>query len=337
MTDAATVGGAGEQALLAIVREAFGARPPAWVHVGIGDDAAVVAPERNTADVLTADALVEGVHFDRALAGPRDIGHRALAVNLSDLAAMGATPRLALLSMGLPGELPVAEFGEILQGMQALAAEHRTVVVGGNLSRTTGPLFLDVTAVGSIRPRRVLRRSTGRPGDVLYVSGLLGAAAAGLACLRRGMSAESGPDVEAAIQRFRAPAPRVRLGQLVGRTRSASACMDLSDGLGDAVSQIAAASGVAAQIDLEALPLHPALSMLGLSSDEVRRLALASDDYELLFAVPRRRQRAFQAAAALARVPVARIGQLARGTGVEARGADGTSWTWPAGFSHFTA
>src|SRR5476649_74152 len=121
--------------------------PPApdWMLVGIGDDAAIVVPERNRDEVLTVDALVEGIHFDRAFVPPDAIGHRALAVNLSDLAAMGATPRLALLSMVLPSSLPLADFDAIIAGFAALAARHRVHVVGGNLTRSPGPLMIDVT------------------------------------------------------------------------------------------------------------------------------------------------------------------------------------------------
>src|SRR2546425_6411432 len=117
--------------------------PPDWLLVGIGDDAAVVEPERNRAEVLTVDALVEGIHFDRAFVPPDAIGHRALAVNLSDLAAMGAAPRLALLSMALPPALPVDDFDAIAGGIGALAAQHRLHVAGGNLTRSPGPLMID--------------------------------------------------------------------------------------------------------------------------------------------------------------------------------------------------
>src|SRR5437762_7808054 len=164
---------------------------PAWLLVGIGDDAAVVEPERNRAEVLTVDALVEGVHFDRAFVPPDAIGHRALAVNLSDLAAMGAAPRLALLSMALPPALAVDDFDAIAGGIAALAAQHRMHVVGGNLTRSPGPLVVDVTYSGTVTRRQALTRSGARPGDELYVSGTVGAAAAGLAALREDVSLES--------------------------------------------------------------------------------------------------------------------------------------------------
>src|SRR5437899_10606583 len=182
--------------------------PPAWMPVGIGDDAAVVEPERNRLEVLSVDALVEGVHFDRAFTPPDAIGHRALAVNLSDLAAMGAEPRLALLSLALPQALAVADFDAMIAGLAALAARHRLHLAGGNLTRSPGPLLVDVTVMGTVKPRRALLRAGARPGDELYVSGTIGAAAAGLQRLQAGL--KSCP----ATERYLYPEPRVRLGSM---------------------------------------------------------------------------------------------------------------------------
>ena len=137
----ATVSDLSERELIARIQQLLPPAPP-WLLVGIGDDAAIVEPEPNRVEVLTVDAIVEGIHFDRAFVPPDAIGHRALAVNLSDLAAMGATPRLALLSMALPGALPLADFDAIAAGIAALAAAHRLHVVGGNLTRSPGPLMM---------------------------------------------------------------------------------------------------------------------------------------------------------------------------------------------------
>ena len=168
----------GEHALIARITGRL-AMPP-WVVVGPGDDAAVIEPERGTLDVLTTDAHVDGVHFDRRFVPPDAIGHRALAVNLSDLAAMGAQPRAALLSLVLPGDLETAVVDGMLDGLIALAARHRVALVGGNITRSPGPLMLDVTAIGSVRPRRVLTRAGARPGDEVYVTGTIGGAVVGL-------------------------------------------------------------------------------------------------------------------------------------------------------------
>jgi thiamine-monophosphate kinase len=182
-----TVADASERELVARIQQRLPPTPP-WVLVGIGDDAAIVEPERNRAEVLTVDAVVEGVHFDRAFVPPDAIGHRALAVNLSDLAAMGAAPRLALLSMALPSTLPLSDFDGIVTGFTSLAAAHRLQVIGGNLTRSPGPLVIDVTLVGTVKRHQALTRGGARPGDDVYVSGTIGAATAGLALLRKVVS-----------------------------------------------------------------------------------------------------------------------------------------------------
>src|SRR5262245_11016477 len=144
---------------------------PAWLPIGIGDDAAVAAPERGALEVLTTDALVESVHFDRRLSTPADIGWKALAVNLSDVAAMGGTPRLALLSLGLPDGIEAEDVDELIGGFLALARDTGVALAGGNITRSPGPLFVDVTVTGHVRPRRVLTRAGGHAGDDLYVTG----------------------------------------------------------------------------------------------------------------------------------------------------------------------
>jgi thiamine-monophosphate kinase len=337
-----------EAELIARIQQQLPPRPD-WLLVGIGDDAAVVEPERNRVEVLTVDALVEGVHFDRAFVPPDAIGHRALAVNLSDLAAMGATPRLALLSMALPAALPLADFDGLIAGFTALAAAHRLHLAGGNLTHTTGPMMLDVTLLGNVKRRQALRRSGARPGDVLYVSGTLGAAGAGLRMLQernRLPTAEDRADdgvedtAEHCIARYLRPEPRVRLGTLLSRNRAATACMDLSDGLADAVRQVARASGVGAIIDREALPIAPAardwLGARGL--DPVDVAMSAGDDYELLVAAGPRGGRRLAAATRGAGVPLTRIGVCTAGPEVVVRSVKGdttTDTSLPQGYGHF--
>ena len=362
MSGADTVASLGERALIRRVHDRLPAAPP-WMRVGIGDDAAVVDVPARRAEVLTTDAFAEGVHFNRALVPARDIGHRAVAGALSDLAAMGAEPRLLLLSLVLPDDLPVADFDALIDGVAETAAAHRAVVAGGNITRSPGPLLIDVTAVGHVHPRKVLRRGGARAGDALYVSGRPGGAAAGLAWLLRTQDAASvasaarrpvgadavastpGPasdglgneanDIAGAVERYRRPQPRVRLGLLVGRTRAANACIDLSDGLADAVAQVAQASGLGAVLDLEAVPWHPAVAPV-LGQDEAGlAAALASDDYELLFAVPARRRRLFERVTGFAGLPpVTRIGELRKGGDVVAR-QGGTERPLTEGYEHF--
>ena len=308
--------GTGERGLIAAIRSRV-PPAPAWLAVGIGDDAAVVKPERGAFEILTTDALVEGIHFDRRFSTPADIGWKAHAVNLSDIAAMGGTPRLALLSLGLPAAMPEADVHALIDGFLALAAAARVTLAGGNITRSPGPLFVDVTVAGFARARHVLTRGGARAGDGLYVSGEVGAAAAALGWLQRAANAGEVPPpldgMEACAARHRRPEPRIRLGALLGRNRAATACMDLSDGLADAVRQIAGASGLGATIDGGALPIPAAAREWFRQSgvDPVAAATAGGDDYELLFACsPRARGRLATVIRQAGGVAITRIGEL---------------------------
>jgi thiamine-monophosphate kinase len=339
-------GGAGERSLIDRIRARVPPAPPG-VLVGIGDDAAVAETRRGTLQVLTTDALVEGVHFDFRWSSPFDVGYRALAVNVSDVAAMGGAPHLALLSLILPAGTPLDTIDGLLDGVLAMADAARCGLVGGNIARSPGPLVVDVLLTGSVRPRKVLLRSGGRPGDELYVTGTIGAAAAGLAYLRAALDRGAAPDVmrgtpeddslAECVRRYRAPEPRTRVGALLGRNKAASACVDLSDGLADAVTQLAAASGTGARIDASALPIHPAARTWFTSRGEDPLVASVAggDDYELLFAVPTRRRGRLRTVVREARgLAVTRIGELTADRRVVIA-RDGREEPLPAGFVHF--
>jgi thiamine-monophosphate kinase len=327
-----TVSSLGERALIARITARL-AMPP-WVVVGPGDDAAVLRPERGTCDVLTTDALVDGVHFDLRFVPPDAVGHRALAVNLSDLAAMGAKPRAALLSLLLPDSLELDVIDRVIDGLLALAATYRVSLVGGNITRTPGPLAIDVTATGTVHPRRILTRAGARPGDEVYVTGTLGAAAIGLRALQSGTSVEAlaGP-----VERYLRPDPRVRAGLLLGRNRAASSGMDLSDGLADAVRQVAEASYVGMTIDAAALPIDAGAQWWReRSGDEPLAIAMSGgDDYELLFTVrPTQRGRLRGVLKQLGDLPVTRIGVVTKGSEVLLRDEQGVR-ELPRGYEHF--
>ena len=331
-----TVSELGEHALLARILARL-PRPSPSVLVGPGDDAAVLAPARNERLVVTTDAVVEGVHFSRAFSSPADIGHKALAVNLSDLAAMAATPRWALLSLVLPGSWLVADVEDLVDGLGALAGRHAVSVVGGNITRTEGPLVVDVTAGGEVAPRRWLTRSGAKAGHEIYVSGTIGGAAAGLEALRSAIG-DQGSGIGKCIARHRRPEPRVRLGIAMGRARAAKAAMDLSDGLADALRQVAAASEVGVRIDGEALPIDPCAREWWASRgiDPVSAAVRGGDDYELLFAVPPKSGGALRSVARhVADPPLTKIGVFTKDPRELVVARAGKEDALPEGFEHF--
>ena len=297
-----TTGDAGEHSLIDRIRERAGAARPD-VTLGIGDDAAVLETVRGRHDVLTTDSLVEGIHFRLDWTPARALGRKAVLVNLSDLAAMGATPRAILLSLCLPPGLPLDDFDALIDGVTAETSAAKCSLVGGNITASPGPLVINVTAVGSAHPRRVLHRSGGRPGDELYVTGAIGAAAAGLEILQAIPAAErTGGYTAACVERYQVPPNRVACGRAVAGDRAASACMDLSDGLADAIRQLARGSRTGASVVANAIPVDDAARTWWASAgaDAIKKAVTGGEDYELLFAVPPKRRSAFARAMAKA-------------------------------------
>src|SRR5262249_29857229 len=283
---------------------------PSWMLVGIGDDAAVVEPVRNQVEVLTVDSIVEGIHFDRRFVPPEAIGHRALAVNLSDLAAMGAEPRLALLSFAFPPALPCSDFDPLTSRIIRLAAKHHVHIAAGNLTRSPGPLVVDVTVTGTVKRRNILTRQGARPGHDVYVTGTLGAAASGLQALAGYHNVTLPAALEPCIRRYLYPEIRTRCGLLLGRNRAASACLDLSDGLADGLHRIGEASGVGRLIDAGTMPIEPGARswFTDRGLDPVLQAMTGGDDYELLFTVDPRRRSRLISVTRHGGVPLTRIG-----------------------------
>jgi thiamine-monophosphate kinase len=309
-------------------------RPPRNpdVRIGIGDDGAVIAPAAGMEYVISVDMLVEGRHF---VAGtdPARLGHKTLAVNLSDLAAMGALPRFVLLAGALP--TPDSRWlAEFMRGFDALAAQYDVELIGGDTTR--GPCTLCVTAIGELPAGTAITRAGADPGDVLYVSGTLGDAALALAAARQPLELDAAQ--RGTLQRrLDAPEPRVALG--VALRGIASSALDISDGLTGDVAHILAASRVGAMIDLAAIPCSDALRAL--QHGPHRDLALAcllagGDDYELCFtAKPAMAERIAELAVALA-VPLTPIGAITVERGLAIRDEQGRQLQpLPGAFDHF--
>ncbi|MHA6204503.1 thiamine-phosphate kinase [Dyella soli] len=292
------------------------------VKLGIGDDAALVAPPAGQEIAIAIDTMVEGVHFPRGTA-PADLGWKSLAVNLSDLAAMGASPAWALLALTLPSASSegIEQFIDgFAEGFAQLAQPHRLALIGGDTTR--GTLTVSVAVHGFVPPGQALARGGARSGDVVLVTGTLGDAAAGLQLLQRGARVDEG-DGRAAflIERLHRPTPRLAAGlALRGR---ATACIDISDGLVADLGHVCAASGLGAEIDA---PLLPRSSMLLGAFDEAaaRDFALSGgDDYELCFTVPAARVADVQTDLARLGCGATRIGRMVDTPGVRVRDEHG--------------
>lgn len=298
------------------------------IVLGIGDDAALLQPLAGHLLAVTADTLNSGVHFPPETQ-PADIGWKTLAVNLSDLAAMGATPAWGTLALSLP-QADAAWIDAFADGFFALADAHAWRLIGGDTTR--GPLSLSVTAFGQVPPGQALRRDGAQVGDDIWVSGTLGDAAAALQLWQRGELDVTRPatdgDLEFLRQRLLRPTPRVALGMALRGI--ATAAVDVSDGLLADLGHIAARSGVGAWIDTQALPISAALKAV-LASKEAQGCALrGGDDYELCFTAPAASHQAVMAVSALCCVPLTRIGQIRRELGVSCEGA-----TDVGGYQHF--
>ena len=279
------------------------------VPLGIGDDAAVLECPPGKQLVAAIDTLVEGVHFPVG-SPPASIGHRALAVNLSDLAAMGAEPAWALLAITLR-EVQEEWLSEFSRGLCALALEHNVALVGGNT--TAGPLSITIQILGFIEPSRALRRSGARPGDIVFVTGTPGDSAGGLSFELENQKTLSGPSHITLRNRFLFPTPRVSLGRHL--LDYASACIDVSDGLLGDAGKLAQASGCAVELEYSAIPISVSLAD-AFGEQRARELALSGgEDYELCFTVPPSRIDDMLNALPLERWSYTRIGVIKDGVG----------------------
>ena len=302
------------------------------------DDCALLAPAAQSELVLKTDPIAEGIHF---LAGeePADVAWKALAVNVSDLAAKGASPSHYLLALSFPAAPRLQWIVGFAEGLRRAQERFGCQLIGGDTDRRPGPLTISITLIGTVPQGRMVRRGTARAGDGLFVSGTLGDAALGLTVLQDptrvdawGLSAGM---LEHLKRRYRRPQPRLGLASAL--REHASAAMDLSDGLAKDLDRMCRASGCAGRVRLAELPLSPAAAKVVAAEPRQYEAVLAGgDDYEVLASVPPQREAAFQRAASAAGVAVTRIGSTTLGTGVVIEGPDGQSLDLArTGWDHF--
>ena len=329
-----------ELALIRSIRQRAGQGP--GVRVGIGDDCAVLEPPSGRPLLATTDLLIEDVHFRRTYAAPADIGWKALAVNLSDIAAMGGRPRWALVALACPASTDIEEVEAFYEAAWGLAGEHGVTVVGGDTSSSPSGWIVNITLLGEATGAPVLR-STARVGDILAVTGPLGRSAAGLALLASGtIPAGLDPADAADVRRAHLrPEPRLREGRWLAEAGGVTAMIDLSDGLVTDIGHLAEESMVGARIDIDRLPLAAAaLRVAAARGADARAWATGGgEDYELLFACERGAWDRLRTGLedATGRLPHA-IGEIVdRAAGVSFVNSAGTPVALAAGFEHFAA
>jgi thiamine-monophosphate kinase len=312
-----------------IIRKYF-TRPAPSAVLGVGDDCALLKPREDALLALSTDMLLAGRHF-LPNTDPEQLGHKALAVNLSDLAAMGADPRWALLAIALPraNEKWIAAFA---RGLFRLAGRFGTELIGGDT--TKGPLAIAITVIGEVPPGLALRRDGARAGEDIWLSGATGEAALGVAHLQGRVKLKGGVR-EACLARLHTPEPRVELGRSLRGL--ASSAIDVSDGLLADLGHIAKASGVAAELRWETLPRAEAIETCSNTALARECLLGGGDDYELVFTAPPAKRSEIEAAGKAIGVPVTVIGATAAGKpGVRLGDARGKAVsTRRAGFDHF--
>lgn len=312
---------------------------PEGVVTAIGDDAAAFITPAGHLTLVTTDLLVEGIHFRRDKTPARDLGHKALAVNLSDIAAMGGTAREVFVSIAVPRSCSVGYLEDLYGGMKALAEAFDVNILGGDTTASGSDLVMNVCVVGSVLESRMLQRKTAVIGDRLLVTGFLGDSRAGLHLLMKEEERPAGKDFADLIQAHRQPFPHLRQGRFLGLQAGVHAAIDISDGLASDVAHMARASRAGVRLVETSLPLSPSLKRFcsDLRIDAAQFALIGGEDYVLLVAVAA--ERAGAVAAAYAREfgsPLYDIGEITAGGTLEMLGADGAVHHITAkGWDHF--
>lgn len=325
----------GEPALIAALNRLFGP-PPSGVAVGIGDDCAALAVAGEDFLLWTVDTLIEGVHFDLAYFSLPQLGRKALAVNLSDIAAMGGEPLYTLLSLGWPRDRDVAGALALGTGLAQAAQEYGVAVIGGDTVAAPG-VMITLTLLGRVPRSEMLQRRGARVGDRVYVTGPLGEAAAGLEMLQRGLALEQDLP-RSLIEAHLNPRPQLHAGRVLASQRLATALIDLSDGVATDLGHICLASGVGARIPAATAPVSPTVKTVAahLGLDPLDLALKGGEDYQLLFTSPPEQASAlFQAFAKAGLAPPLPLGEIIPGAGVFLETAAGEKEITGQGFDHF--
>jgi thiamine-monophosphate kinase len=317
------------------------------VVVGIGDDAAVVRASSGQDLIACCDLMVEGVHFRREWAPAKLIGRKALAVTLSDVAAMGALARFAMISVALPHDCSSEFVDELFEGVFELADSCGVVIIGGDTSSSSDSLFVDTSVIGECERGRAVTRSGAQIGDAIYVTGELGASALGLTLFEQGArlgdrepnaSGETGEKLtREALKKHLAPVPRLEIGRALGERGLASAMIDISDGLSTDLWHILDESGVGAVIHAGAIPVALCVQSLAARSPEIDALQLAlhgGEEYELLFTSRPDCQAQFDELRGELSFRVFRIGEIVTGNGLQLERNGGLEPIRPTGYEH---
>jgi thiamine-monophosphate kinase len=332
------VGELGEFALIARLQRFL--QGPMAPHVvrGMGDDCAVVRASPGMELLLTTDTQEEGVHFRREWSTPQDIGWRCLAVNVSDIAAMGGAPLGALVALCLPATLDLVFVDAFYEGMQALARQYRCPIIGGNITQAAARLSVTIAVLGEVPRGQSVYRSGAQVGDEIWVTGELGGAKAGLEALRQPRKVAN-LDTEQVLARYRRPTPRVQEAQYLREYGKIRSLVDLSDGLSSDLSHICEASGVGAQLQATSIPMHAQTRCVAqaLQADALAYALHGGEDFELCLTAPPGHLSPLQAAFVQRfHCPLVRVGTILVGSGVTLCLADGTQSPLHAqGYDHF--
>ncbi len=324
----------GEKGLIELISQRW-AKPANGLLVGIGDDSAVFEVSSRLKGLATCDLLIEEVHFKRRWTTPYQLGYKALAVNLSDIAAMGGIPRFALISLALPAALPLSWANEFSRGVDDLAKQYGVVIAGGDTCSSPNIIFINITMLGEIIPSELLLRSGAEAGDKILVTGSLGDSAAGLAILQKDQTTPANLPL---VQKHLQPQPRCKEARAIAATKLATAMLDLSDGLAADIPNLTQMSQAGAAVHIKQLPVSECLrkqapNMGKRAQDFAIR---GGEDYELLLTAPPEAIPSLRQSLATQDCQLTVIGEvLPKAEGVKLIDAQGRLRPWPKGYQHF--